>query len=275
MSHQAGVADDPAFVERDERAAGQGRLVIQPVVERDDDVAVDCEIGVPLVLGERVRLAKQLRPVGDRHDLDAFRHRRLGQLGGERDHLLDLPVDLLEAESLRERARARIVDGRPRLVEAQADHVLRQPMEHRGADPAPASIRMHARVDEPSAPHVGGPSEPSADDLAVELRDEHEPVGLVTLPKLLHAPRRLVRERRALDANPPLQVRIRLGCADLDAHPDLFSFPWRFAYRSPRRKTSSPSGTETIPITTSGQSSSPMAVMPAPSMIASRIPSSA
>ena len=62
-------------------------------------------------------------------------------------------------------------------------------MEHRGSDSAPASVRMHTRVDEASVPYIGRPGEPRPDDLAVEVRDHHEPVGLVTLPKLLHAPR--------------------------------------------------------------------------------------
>ena len=44
------------------------------------------------------------------------------------------------------------------------------------------------------------------------------------------------------------------------AHPDRFSFPCFFAYCSPRLKTQSPSGTETAPISSSGQISSHIAV---------------
>src|SRR5581483_4917333 len=57
-----------------------------------------------------------------------------------------------------------------------------------------------------------------------------------------------------------------------DDHPDRFSFPWRFAYCSPRRKTQSPSGIDAAPITISGQMSPQTAAGPAPSMIAARIP---
>jgi hypothetical protein len=87
---------------------------------------------------------------------------------------------------------------------------------------------MHARGNEPAALHIRAPSKPSADDLAVEVGDENELSGLFTLPELLHRPRRLVRNDGALDADPALEIRVGLGCADLD-HPDRLSFPCRFA----------------------------------------------
>src|ERR671910_763777 len=58
-------------------------------------------------------------------------------------------------------------------------------------------------------------------------------------------------------------------------HPDRFSFPCRFAYSPPRRKTQRPSGIVTIPITTSASNSSPIDVSPSPSRIAALSPSSA
>ncbi len=133
---------------------------------------------------------------------------------------------------------------------------------------------MHTRRDETALGIVRAPAEPGADDLAVELRDENRSIGHQSRAELLDRPRRLVRQDGALDPDPAFEVRVRLGAPDLN-HPDLFSFPWRFAYLSPRRKTSSPSGTETIPIRISGQMSGHIALMPAPLMIASRIPSSA
>src|SRR5262249_22186186 len=57
--------------------------------------------------------------------------------------------------------------------------------------------------------------------------------------------------------------------------PLRFSFPCRFAYTSPRRNTHSPSGTETAPMTRSGQMSPQRPVRGVPSRIAARAPSRA
>jgi hypothetical protein len=57
-------------------------------------------------------------------------------------------------------------------------------------------------------------------------------------------------------------------------YPDRFSFPCFFACVSPSRKIQSPTGAATTPITSKGQISSHIVPTPAPSRIASRIPSS-
>src|SRR5262245_11267515 len=123
--------------------------------------------------------------------------------------------------------------------------------------------------------HVGPLHDAASDDVSVELGN-HEPdvrpLHLVAVE--LGRPAGLVRQELPADADEVLDVRVSRSWPDLD-HPDLLSLPCRFAYRSPRRKTSSPSGTETIPMMISGQMSDHIALMPAPLMIASRIPSSA
>src|SRR5205823_9454036 len=58
----------------------------------------------------------------------------------------------------------------------------------------------------------------------------------------------------------------------LSSHPLRFSFPCRFAYRSPTPNTQRPSGIEAAPITSSGQSSGQTSPTLAPLRIACLIP---
>ncbi len=106
--------------------------------------------------------------------------------------------------------------------------MLREPQEQGGADSAPTGIRMHARRDEAPPDDVRAPGYPRTDDLAVELRDEHEPLGLGAVAKLLRRPGGLVRQDGPLDAAPGFEVRVRVGLTNAD-HPDLLSFPCCFA----------------------------------------------
>jgi hypothetical protein len=63
--------------------------------------------------------------------------------------------------------------------------------------------------------------------------------------------------------NEPVVPGLRLFVCNSSGHqPDLFSFPWRLAYCSPRPNTQRPAGIETMPMSRSGQSSSHMAVRP-------------
>ena len=106
--------------------------------------------------------------------------------------------------------------------------MLGQPKEQGRADSATTRLRVHARRDEASPDHVRTPGQPGTDDLAVELRDEHEPLGLGTVAELLRRPGGLVRQDCALDAAPGFEVRVRFGLPNAD-HPDLLSFPCCFA----------------------------------------------
>ena len=87
---------------------------------------------------------------------------------------------------------------------------------------------MHPRRDKAPPDDVRAPGDPGPDDLAVELRDDDEPLGLGSVAKLLRRPGGLVRQDGPLDAAPGFEVRIRVGLPDAD-HPDLFSFPCCFA----------------------------------------------
>ncbi len=106
--------------------------------------------------------------------------------------------------------------------------MLGQPKEQGRADSAPTRIRVHARRDEASPDDVRAPGQPGTDDLAVELRDEHEPLGLGAVAELLRRPGGLVRQDGPLDAAPGFEVRVRVGLPNAD-HPDLLSFPCCFA----------------------------------------------
>src|SRR5215210_9095935 len=141
-------------------------------------------------------------------------------------------------------------------------------VEELGADPASSVIRKDADDHRRPLGRLGGPAEAEPDDLVAVERDEVEALRLPFQPPL-HVVKlgRLARCDRRPDLAPGCEVGVRLRAAD---HPDLFSFPCRFAYCSPIRKTSRPSGIETAPIRTSGQSSSPIAVTPSPRRMASR-----
>src|SRR5207237_5274059 len=102
--------------------------------------------------------------------------------------------------------------------------------------------------------------------------DEEQPVRRLQAPELLDRRRPLVRHDGHADAAPRLEVGVRLR-GPYANHPDLFSFPCFLAYRSPVRKTSRPSGTETRPRTTSGQTSAQ--ATPVPCRICSRFARSA
>ena len=88
-----------------------------------------------------------------------------GDLGRRRDHvgLLDLAVDLREAEALGERQRALVVRAGPDTGEAERLDVLDQPVQQRGADaPAPV-VGQHAGDDRSRAGAVGPVGQPGAD----------------------------------------------------------------------------------------------------------------
>ena len=106
VRHQAGVADDLAVRERDERAFGQRRLVVEPLVERDRDRTLERQVGVALVTGKRVGGLEQFRTLRDRHDFDSVGERIERDLAVQAPHLLDLAVGLDEPEALRELPRA-------------------------------------------------------------------------------------------------------------------------------------------------------------------------
>ena len=60
--------------------------------------------------------------------------------------------------------------------------MLGQRNEQCRADSSAASIRMDARRHEPAALDVRAPGQPRADDVPVELRNQHERVGLGAQP---------------------------------------------------------------------------------------------
>src|SRR6266508_6622962 len=132
----------------------------------------------------------------------------------------------------------------------------------------------HSDLHPEAISQVGSVDKPISDDLTLELGYEEAPLRLrlQLFAQELHRARRLVRQRDAAHVNPGFEIRVALGSADLQSHPDLFSFPCFFAYRAPRRKTSRPSGIETAPITSSGQMSRQTAAGPAPFTSASLIP---
>ena len=104
---EARVADDLAVCDRDERAARVGRLVAQPVVQRDRDRHRRGHVR-PAGDAERVGLLQQVRPLLHRDERHAGRRDRLGLLPvSEPADLLQLAVHLVEAESAAEDAASR------------------------------------------------------------------------------------------------------------------------------------------------------------------------
>ena len=152
--------------------------------------------------------------------------------------------------------------------------MLAEPVQERRAHTTTAVAGQDARRDEPETGEVRAVGETAAGDDVVELGEEHEAIGRLDRAHALDRPRRLIGDDDLLDVEPGLELLVALCLADRD-HPLRFSFPWRFAYISPRLKTHRPSGIETAPITSSGQISSHMRPAPSPPMMASRMPSSA
>src|SRR5215216_2417154 len=103
------------------------------------------------------------------------------------------------------------------------------------------------------------------------------PSALVQKQPVAHLLQQVDRRRVRLDGarDPSAGLELRFCSDRTDHYPDLFSFPCFLACRSPARKTASPSGTATTPITISGQMSCHSSVSPFPFRIDSRAASSA
>src|SRR5215217_6959851 len=176
----------------------------------------------------------------------------------------DLSRDLGKPAVGGKRQRRRVADPPPDALPAERARLRPHRFQQRRADSAAARVGVHAHHSERAAGDAGWP-------------DEREAAALVQEAPAVAARRLLGGEDaigldRVVDLGAALEVRARLGGAD---HPDRFSFPCFFAYRSPVRKVNRPSGTETAPITSSAQISVPKSVNPAPSRIAARQPRSA
>jgi hypothetical protein len=196
-------------VQRGERAVGQRRFVRQPCVEPDRHGRRGRHVGIPLDC-EGVRFGEELGSLSDRHELDAFRHTRLLLVTHELD-LLDLTIDLLEAEASGEGERARVgsVDARRRGFEADVPEVTDELAQKDRADPAPPCGLQHSGLHEPPTGRVGRAREATADRAAL-LGQQVQParVALAALPLLLDG-RRLVRRDRVPDGD----IRVELVVA--------------------------------------------------------------
>ena len=148
---EPGVPDDLVAGESDERALREGRLVGEPVLERDRHRLGGGHVR-PALDAERIRLAQQLRPLGDGDEVDAWR-RLDRRLFADRPHLLDLPIDLLEPETAREGERACVVavDVRAGGLEAEPFEVSGELDRSGGSDAASTGSREDAWGDETAA----------------------------------------------------------------------------------------------------------------------------
>ena len=127
----------------------------------------------------------------------------------EGPHLLDLAIALGEPVALGERLRARIDDLPGEPGQAERLHELDEGLEQGGADPVTPGAGMHARRDVAALRIVRAAPETGADDLSVELRDEHRPVGSEPRPELLDRPR-------------PGPIVVAVGCCP---NPSLLAAP--------------------------------------------------
>ena len=273
VAHEARSNDDPAVIERDERTARHSRLVTEPVFERDPRRRRRSPVGVALVLCERVRLAKQLGAVGDRlTSTPSGTAPRVGRRGGRP------PV----------RPRGPPAGSRtsPRTPATLDHRPTPQPFRNRAPRRAPSAggawpcrRRDGGHQDgragrRTSALDVGRSGEACPYDLSVERGDDHELVGswrsrnscTVQADSFGHAAR-LTRIQPSKSASVSA-VRTSMLIPTSSACRGV-------SHSARRGGTFEAEGDRHIPITTSGQSSSPIAARPAPSMIASRIPSSA
>ncbi len=230
MPHQPGVPDDLALLERDERAAGKRGLLAQPFFERHLDGEGHRETGVGVDRDCLVGGAEQLRALRDRDQLEAARNERR-RLVAERPHLLDLAVDLPEAEAAREGERAGVpaVYVRRDALEVERREPQDGPLEQRRTDAPAPHVRQDPRRDEPAAGRVRRAGEGARHH---PVRPSREQVGPTRVAPeslaLLRDLGRLVRRDGVPDRDVGLEVCF--GARGPDLHqPDLFSLPCRFA----------------------------------------------
>src|SRR5215211_1090647 len=137
VADQPGHADDLVAGERDEGALGPADPFALPVFERDVERRVEREVPERLEGDLVVDALEQLGPVRNGREAEAVRRLR-PWLGADRSHLLDLAVDLLEAEPLREPERTVVVDVRARALEPELLDVCAElAQEHRPDAPPP------------------------------------------------------------------------------------------------------------------------------------------
>src|SRR5215211_575630 len=284
------------------RAGDRGQLVLEHVVGEsielrpaDDLVALECN-------EDRSRLGEALPPAlgicsegrGVRHVVDALlvdRKRTVRQFLRELLHadarrrrrprlvavqvadVRDFAVELLEPATCGPADAGlgkRADEGR----RAQRAGMCQRGLKETGADPAPAVLRKNADHPEGALRSLGAACEAGPDRAPFELGEEVAATVVSVRDPLTHlgAGHRCLGE----DGRPDLGVRVQVGAGLCSAdHPERLSLPCCFAYRSPRWNTQTPSGTETMPITMSGQMSPQSSPTPAPSRIAARMPRSA
>jgi hypothetical protein len=221
---QAGAADRLAGGHGHERRLGVREPFVLPLLARGLERPVEGHVRESLGSHGAVRGCPEVSPVGDADDLDAVRDHRRPLLVEHDPHLLDLAVDLAEAEALGEGQRAGVVHVRARLRVAERVHVVGEGPQERRADAAPPGALDHPRRDEAGAHEVGLAGNARPDDGAVELREQHEAVVGGGSPKLLDRRRTLVGQHRAPHAAPCLEVGVGLRRPDVD-HPERFSLP--------------------------------------------------
>jgi hypothetical protein len=158
----------------------------------------------------------------ERDDLEVGRDLR-PRLVADRPDLLDVATDLAEPEALGEPERVRILDERPRLVEAERLDVRGELTQQRRADASPAGVRKDARGQRALAREVGAVCDARSGELAVELREQQQPLGRRTSPDLLERLRALARHDSHPHPPPPLEVGVALRAADRDRARHAFS----------------------------------------------------
>ena len=111
-----------------------------------DVETIDRHVLVAL-LRKRIRLAQELRPFGDRHELDTVDVPRDRHVTVEHANLLDVAALLLEPEFPGEgdRPLVRSIDVRAGAPVALRDGVLGEAVEERCTHAAATALRKHAR----------------------------------------------------------------------------------------------------------------------------------
>ena len=146
------------------------------------------------------------------------------------DHL-DLPVDLLEPAPLGPADGVCVVpvDHAADLGEALRADVLGEAVEDRAAEPL-APVLLGDERHDAAVTEVGLARETRRNDFTVAVGDQVEPVRLGTPPalQLLDGRGPFARLHGQANGAPRFELLVGLGDAQVD-HPDLFSFPCRFA----------------------------------------------
>ena len=213
---QPGAPDHLAVVEGEEHRVAQPRA--RPPLRGDLERGVDGEVGERLEAEALVGGLPQSGALLRGDDLDAVGCGGRLDGAGEAVGLLDLAVDLLEAEPAGEGERSVVVGSRAHRRVAQTRHVVDQALEQCGAVAASAVLGQHPRDHAAGLADLRAVGHPGPHDHAVLARHDEQPLRRLVGPDLRDRLGALVGDHRDPHPTPRLEVVVGDAGADVEGH---------------------------------------------------------